>query len=55
MDRRRFVTSALGMAGAFAVAPSLFAQLEAAPPSLPEHGLLDTDEDAYWAESASNS
>ena len=50
MDRRRFVTSALGMAGAFAVAPSLFAQLEAAPPSLPEHGLLDTDEDAYWAE-----
>jgi selenocysteine lyase/cysteine desulfurase len=50
MDRRRFVSSALGMAGAFAVAPSLFAQLEAAPPSLPEHGLLDTDEDAYWAE-----
>jgi len=49
MDRRRFVTSALGMAGAFAVVPSLFAQLDAAP-SLPEHGLLDTDEDAYWAE-----
>jgi len=50
MDRRRFVTSALGVAGALAVAPSLFAQLDAAPPSLPEHGLLDTDEDAYWAE-----
>ena len=49
MDRRRFVTSALGMAGAFAVAPSLFGQL-AAPSSLPAHGLLDTDEDAYWAE-----
>jgi isopenicillin-N epimerase len=50
MDRRRFVTSALGMAGAFAVAPSLFGQLDAAPSSLPAHGLLDTDEDAYWAE-----
>lgn len=50
MDRRRFVGSALGVAGALAVAPSLFAQLEAAPTSLPPHALLDTDEDAYWAE-----
>jgi isopenicillin-N epimerase len=50
MDRRRFVSSALGMAGAFAAAPGLFAQLEGAPASLPPHNLLDTDEDAYWAE-----
>src|ERR1700740_2223286 len=50
MDRRRFVSSALGMAGALAVAPSLVAQLEGVPPSLPSHRLLETDEDAYWAE-----
>jgi len=50
MDRRRFVGSALGVAGALAVAPNLFAQLEGAPTSLPSHSLLDTDEDAYWEE-----
>jgi isopenicillin-N epimerase len=50
MDRRRFVSSALGMAGAVAVAPRLWAQLSAVPPSLPPHELLDTNEDAYWAE-----
>ena len=50
MDRRRFVGSALGIAGAFAVAPNLFAQLQSVPTSLPSHSLLGTDEDAYWAE-----
>jgi selenocysteine lyase/cysteine desulfurase len=50
MDRRSFVGSALGMAGAFALAPNLFAQLGNAPTSLPDHGLLDSNEDAYWAE-----
>jgi isopenicillin-N epimerase len=50
MDRRSFVGNALGMAGAFALAPNLFAQLGNAPASLPDHGLLDTNEDAYWAE-----
>ena len=50
IDRRRFVGSALGMAGAFALAPKLFAQLEGAPTSLPAHSLLDSNEDAYWAE-----
>jgi len=50
MDRRRFVSSALGMAGAWAVAPSLFAQLEGVPSSLPPHSLLEMDADAYWAE-----
>ena len=50
MDRRCFVGNALGMAGAFALAPNLFAQLGNAPPSLPDHALLDSNEDAYWAE-----
>ena len=50
MDRRRFVSGALGVAGAFAVAPALFAQMESVPSSLPPHSLLDTNEDAYWAE-----
>jgi selenocysteine lyase/cysteine desulfurase len=50
MDRRSFVGSALGMAGAFALAPNLFAQLGNAPASLPDHSLLDSNEDAYWAE-----
>jgi selenocysteine lyase/cysteine desulfurase len=50
MDRRRFVSSALGMAGVFAVAPAWFAQLESVPSSLPVHSLLDTNEDLYWAE-----
>ncbi len=50
IDRRSFVGSALGMAGAWALAPNLFAQLGNAPASLPDHGLLDTNEDAYWAE-----
>ncbi len=38
------------MAGAFALAPNLFAQLGNAPASLPDHSLLDSNEDAYWAE-----
>jgi len=50
IDRRRFVGSALGMVGAFALAPKLFAQLEGAPTSLPAHSLLDSNEDEYWAE-----
>jgi selenocysteine lyase/cysteine desulfurase len=50
MNRRRFVGSALGVAGALAVAPNLLAQLEGVPASLPPRSLLDTDEDAYWAE-----
>jgi selenocysteine lyase/cysteine desulfurase len=50
MDRRRFVGSALGMAGVLALAPKLFAQLGSAPASLPDRRLLDTKEDAYWAE-----
>ena len=50
MDRRRFIGSAVGIGGALALAPYLFAQLESAPASLPDHGLLDTNQDAYWAE-----
>jgi selenocysteine lyase/cysteine desulfurase len=50
MDRRGFLGSAVGMAGALAVTPKLFAQLATVPSSLPDHGLLDRNEDAYWAE-----
>src|SRR6201993_5101017 len=50
MDRREFLGSALGMAGAVAIAPNLFAQLASVPASLPDHSLLDRNEDAYWAE-----
>jgi len=50
MDRRSFVGSAVGMAGVLALAPKLFAQLGNAPASLPDRRLLDTNEDAYWAE-----
>jgi isopenicillin-N epimerase len=50
IDRRSFVGSVLGMAGAWNLAPSLFGQLANMPTSLPDHSLLGTNEDAYWAE-----
>jgi isopenicillin-N epimerase len=50
LDRRRFLsTAANGVAASFAFRGSLFAQLEKTPP-LPDHSLLDKNEDAYWAE-----
>ena len=50
LDRRSFlVNSAVGLAASLAVRNSLLAQLEKAP-SLPDHSLLDQNEDAYWAE-----
>ena len=50
MDRRGFLGSAAAMAGVLGVAPRLFAQLANVPASLPDHSLLDRNEDAYWAE-----
>jgi isopenicillin-N epimerase len=50
LDRRRFLSSAAtGFAASLAFKNSLLAQLEKAPP-LPDHSLLDKNEDAYWAE-----
>jgi len=50
LDRRHFLsTAATGFAASLAIPGNLLAQLERAP-ALPEHSLLDRDEDAYWAE-----
>jgi len=50
LDRRRFLSSTTGLAAALAMRGPLFAQLEKTPPSLPDPGLFDRSEDAYWAE-----
>jgi isopenicillin-N epimerase len=50
LNRRRFVSATTGVAAALALPGSLLAQLEKAPASLPDHSLLDRDENAYWAE-----
>ena len=50
IDRRHFLSTATaGFAASLALRGSLLAQLEKAPP-LPDHSLLDKNEDAYWAE-----
>jgi isopenicillin-N epimerase len=50
LDRRRFLTTATtGLAASIALRGNLLAQLEKIPP-LPDHSLLDQNEDAYWAE-----
>ena len=50
LDRRQFLSTASGgLAASLALRGSLFAQLQQVPP-LPDHSLLDSHEDAYWAE-----
>ena len=50
LDRRRFLsTAATGLAASLAFRGSLLAQLDQIPP-LPDHSLLNQNEDAYWAE-----
>ncbi|HEY3619061.1 MAG TPA: hypothetical protein VGK96_19795, partial [Candidatus Sulfotelmatobacter sp.] len=49
LDRRHFLsTAATGVAASLAFRGHLLAQLEKTPP-LPDHTLLDTNEDAFWA------
>src|SRR6202035_4657243 len=49
LDRRHFLsTAATGVAASLVFRGNLFAQLEKIPP-LPDHSLLDKNEDAYWA------
>ncbi len=51
LDRRNFLTSAAtGLTGLLGLRGNLFDQLQNLPASLPDHALLDKDEDAYWAE-----
>ena len=51
LDRRGFVGSAAAaLAATLALRPSLFAQLERAPSSLPDPNLYNKNEDSYWAE-----
>jgi hypothetical protein len=50
LNRRHFLSTATtGIAASLARRGNLFAQLEKTPP-LPDHSLLDKNEDAYWAE-----
>ena len=50
LDRRRFLSSATGLAASLAFSNHLFAQLEKAPSSLPESDLYEKNEEGYWAE-----
>src|SRR5438445_3805231 len=50
LNRRRFLSTATnGLAAAVGLRPMLLAQMEKAPP-LPDHALLEKDEDAHWRE-----
>jgi isopenicillin-N epimerase len=49
LDRRRFLTATTtGLAAAFVFPPTLLAQLEKAPTSLPNPASFGTNEDGYW-------
>ena len=49
LDRRHFLSAAAtGVAASLAFRGNLLAQLEKIPP-LPDHSLLDKNEDAFWA------
>jgi isopenicillin-N epimerase len=50
LDRRRFLSSATGLAASLALSNNLFAQLEKAPASLPASDLYQKNEEAYWSE-----
>jgi selenocysteine lyase/cysteine desulfurase len=50
MDRRNFLGSIAGAAGAFSLRNELFEQIERAPARLPDTALFDANEEAYWTE-----
>ena len=50
LDRRHFLsTAAAGIAASIAYRGNLLAELQNVPP-LPDRTLLDSNEDAFWAE-----
>jgi isopenicillin-N epimerase len=50
LDRRRFLSSASGLAAAVALPSRLLAQLQATPAALPDSALYERNPDTYWAE-----
>src|ERR1700683_851955 len=53
LDRRGFLSSlagAAGVAGTLSLSPAWPKLLEQAPAQLPDHALLDSNEEAYWTE-----
>jgi isopenicillin-N epimerase len=50
LDRRRFLSAGSSLAAALTLPGRLFAQLQAAPATLPDSSLYQRDQDAYWAE-----
>jgi len=51
LDRRQFLASTTsGLAATLTLRPSLLAQLEKAPPSLPDAAQYNRNPDAYWAD-----
>ena len=50
LDRRSFLGTAVGVAGALAFSNRLLAQVASAPQELPDPTLYDKNEDAYWGE-----
>ena len=51
LDRRNFLSgTATGLTGLLGLRGNLLDQLQNLPAALPDHALLDKDEDAYWAE-----
>ena len=48
LDRRGFLSSVAGVAGTLSLSPAWPKWLEQAPAQLPDHALLDSNEEAYW-------
>ncbi len=50
MDRRGFLSSFAGTAGALHLSPKWSALFEQEPPKLPDSSLYGSNEEAYWTE-----
>jgi len=50
LNRRGFLSSSLALSAGFALPDRFWDQLQSLPSKLPDHSLLDSDEDAYWRE-----
>ncbi|HXJ45834.1 MAG TPA: aminotransferase class V-fold PLP-dependent enzyme, partial [Candidatus Dormibacteraeota bacterium] len=50
VDRRGFLSSFAGVAGALGISPEFDALLTQAPAKLPDSSLYNKDEEGYWTE-----